>query len=134
MASCRGDPALSPTLASSGTVAGMILGTAGYMSPEQMRGRPVDRRTDVWAFGVVLFELLTGRPLFAGDTITGSDCRCRDHRARLVPPAQGHTGGRAPPVAAVPATRSTAPPAGYRIGATWNSQNSSPVWPNRRRA
>ena len=65
-----GDPALSPTLASSGTVAGMILGTAGYMSPEQMRGRPVDRRTDVWAFGVVLFELLTGRPLFAGDTIT----------------------------------------------------------------
>ena len=65
-----GDPALSPTLASSGTVAGMILGTAGYMSPEQMRGRPVDRRTDVWAFGVVLFELLTGRPLFAGETIT----------------------------------------------------------------
>ena len=65
-----GDPALSPTLASSGTVAGVILGTAGYMSPEQMRGRPVDRRTDVWAFGVVLFELLTGRPLFAGDTIT----------------------------------------------------------------
>ena len=65
-----GDPALSPTLASSGTVAGMILGTAGYMSPEQMRGRIVDRRTDVWAFGVVLFELLTGRPLFAGDTIT----------------------------------------------------------------
>ena len=64
------DPSLSPTLASSGTVAGAILGTAGYMSPEQMRGRPVDRRTDVWAFGVVLFELLTGRPLFAGDTIT----------------------------------------------------------------
>jgi Tol biopolymer transport system component len=58
----------SPTLAQTGTLAGVILGTAGYMAPEQAAGRPVDRRADVWAFGVVLFEMLTGRPLFTGET------------------------------------------------------------------
>ena len=48
----------------------MILGTAAYMAPEQARGRPVDKRADIWAFGCVLYEMLTGRPLFAGDTVT----------------------------------------------------------------
>jgi len=52
------------------TQAGIILGTAAYMSPEQARGRPVDKRADIWAFGVILFEMLTGRHLFAGETMS----------------------------------------------------------------
>jgi serine/threonine protein kinase len=60
----------SPTLARTGTIAGVILGTAAYMSPEQARGKPVDKRADVWAFGVLLWEMLTGRQLYTGDTVT----------------------------------------------------------------
>jgi len=58
------------TLTMSPTQSGMILGTAPYMSPEQASGKPVDRRTDIWAFGVVLWELLTGKRLFDGETIS----------------------------------------------------------------
>ncbi len=65
-----GSPSLSPTMTSLGTQAGMILGTASTMSPEQARGRPVDRRADIWAFGCVLYEMLSGKQAFGGETIS----------------------------------------------------------------
>ena len=52
------------------TVAGAVMGTPGYMSPEQARGQEVDNRADIWAFGVVVYELLTGRQLFEGPTFS----------------------------------------------------------------
>lgn len=60
------NPSDSPTLSDMATQQGVILGTAGYMSPEQARGKPVDRRADIWAFGVLLYELITGKQLFEG--------------------------------------------------------------------
>jgi serine/threonine protein kinase len=65
-----GDPANSPTLTMGGTQAGVILGTAPYMSPEQARGHAVDKRSDIWSFGVLLYEIVSGERLFRGDTMS----------------------------------------------------------------
>jgi eukaryotic-like serine/threonine-protein kinase len=64
------DISTSPTISRMATRAGIILGTAGYMSPEQAKGKSVDRRTDIWAFGCVLFEMLTATGTFDGETVT----------------------------------------------------------------
>jgi Tol biopolymer transport system component/predicted Ser/Thr protein kinase len=65
-----GDPMNSPTLTMRATEAGIIMGTAAYMSPEQASGKPVDKRADIWSFGAVLWEMLTGSRLFHGETVS----------------------------------------------------------------
>jgi predicted Ser/Thr protein kinase len=64
------DPSRSPTITDQMTAPGVILGTAAYMSPEQAKGKPTDKRADIWAFGCILFECLTGKGPFHGDTVT----------------------------------------------------------------
>ena len=69
----------SPALGVQATAAGLILGTAAYMSPEQARGLAVDKRTDIWAFGCVLHEMLSGRPAFPGETVSDTIAAILDH-------------------------------------------------------
>src|SRR4029453_11670904 len=77
-----------PTAVVSGTRVGTVVGTVAYMSPEQARGLPVDRRTDIWAFGCVLFELLTGRRAFARESLvdTAAAVLEREPDWRVLPP------------------------------------------------
>jgi Tol biopolymer transport system component len=84
------DVSQSPTITSPAmTGLGVILGTAAYMSPEQARGKAVDRRTDIWALGAVLFEMLTGRRIYKGETVTDTLAQVLTHLPRwdLLPPA-----------------------------------------------
>jgi eukaryotic-like serine/threonine-protein kinase len=83
------DQVNSPTLTVHGTAVGVILGTAAYMPPEQARGRLVDRRADIWAFGCVFYELLTGRRIFQGETVTDvlAAVMTRDPEWAALPPA-----------------------------------------------
>ena len=66
----QGDPSQSPTLTAAATQMGVIMGTAAYMSPQQARGKPVDRRADIWAFGAVFFEMLAGTKVFEGEDVS----------------------------------------------------------------
>jgi eukaryotic-like serine/threonine-protein kinase len=85
------DASQSPTITSPAMMTGMgvLLGTAAYMSPEQARGKAVDRRTDIWALGAVLFEMLTGRPIYEGQTVTDTLAQVvtQPPRWNLLPPA-----------------------------------------------
>ncbi len=83
------DLSRSPTLSVAATQAGMILGTASYMSPEQARAIAADRRADIWSFGVILYEMLTGRRAFVGDTVADTLAKVleREPDLTLLPPS-----------------------------------------------
>ena len=78
-----GDPSQSPTLTAAATQMGVIMGTAAYMSPEQAAGKPVDKRSDIWSFGVVFFEMLTGQRLYTGETVAHVLARVLDREPDL---------------------------------------------------
>ena len=85
----EGDPSQSPTLTAAATQMGVIMGTAAYMSPEQTAGKPTDKRSDIWSFGVVLHEMLGGHQLFAGETVAHVLAKVleRDLAPAFLPPA-----------------------------------------------
>ena len=118
------DMANSPTITRMATQAGLILGTAAYMSPEQAKGKPVDRRADIWAFGCVLYEMLTGKTSFGGETVTdilAAVVRAEPDWSQL--PA-GNAAPRARAFAALLAERSEAAIARHRRRAHFAGRNS----------
>jgi hypothetical protein len=84
----------SPTMTAPETQAGIILGTAAYMSPEQARGKPLDKRTDIWSFGCIVLEMLTGQAAFAGETLSDTLARIleREPDWQALPPQVPHQG------------------------------------------
>ena len=120
-ASSAADLARSPTIMNSptmtaahGTQLGVILGTAAYMSPEQARGGAVDKRADIWAFGVVLFEMLSGRSLFAADTVSDTLAGRPEDRDRLRRPPRGDAAGAPPAPPPLPRAQPEEPPPRHR--------------------
>jgi eukaryotic-like serine/threonine-protein kinase len=112
----RGALANSPTFTSPAmmTHAGVILGTAAYMSPEQARGKPVDRRTDIWAFGCVVFEMLTGRRAFEGDEVSDTFASILRSEPRITELAADTPIWILPPSSPLPAKRSETAIAAHR--------------------
>ena len=107
------DAGMSPTITSLGTVAGVILGTAAYMSPEQARGKPVDKRADLWGFGCIVFEMLSGVRPFEGETIsdTLAAVLARNPDWSKLPGDDARASARA--AGALPRKGRQAPPAGH---------------------
>ena len=96
----------SPTItAPAVTQAGVILGTAAYMAPEQIRGAAVDRRVDIWAFGAACYEMLSGRRAFRGDNVPDTLAAVLGHEVRLERASGAHSGTGAPPDRQVFGTR-----------------------------
>jgi serine/threonine protein kinase len=110
---------------------GVILGTAAYMSPEQAKGRVADRRSDIWTFGCVLYEMLTGRRLFAGDTIFDTLADVLREPIELTLAAASHAAAHSDAIATLPREVSLGPPATdqrFASDAEVRSYDNAPVF------
>ena len=108
------DNSMSPTITRNATRAGVILGTAAYMSPEQAKGKSVDKRADIWSFGVVLYEMLSGKRLFTGETISDVLAAVLTREVDFDALPRDHAAVPTPPAPALPRARSQAPSARHR--------------------